>query len=527
MKKENENYMNSAELSTFTGLPSDEFAIPAEMEENLPDEFFEDYSTQNQSEFTDSSYFLTDEDLYSEENDMNEPEEILYEDDCVIPMDEFYGNISEASEENNGTDTGVFVPKDTLTDYLRTLSLAYPKQIENLKREWVDNRAKIGGTEEEYILKKLPDRLQKSKKTFEDFDREHSDEALLERFLHPVNKEKQVVQTGFAQLDKLLMPDVARPGFLPGLHIIGGAPGIGKTAFLTHLSMNIANDAKMPRKVLLFELELSKDRMFARRASFVSKKHTDSEYTSTKIFSMSEKVLSSWSLDSQDKYRSVLKQTVKMSKNIRTFSAEEKQFTVDDIINGTKFMMKEMDPEEPKPVVIIDYLQIIETDPKDYRSDAEKIKSSLKKLKAFSVENDIVIIIISLLSRAYYFKPLGMEAFKETGSIEYDATTLIGLQYYGVWDQHFSLCKALSANPRLVEAVILKNRDGCLPAEPIYLKSDLGHNVIEVLSKGDAAEYAINCGLPKMPKEEPEKNHTGSDDNTTGFSKRKKSGFSY
>ena len=53
-----------------------------------------------------------------------------------------------------------------------------------------------------------------------------------------------------------------------------------------------------------------------------------------------------------------------------------------------------------------------------------------------------------------------MQAFKESGAIEYSTDVLIGLQLMGVGDKNFDVDAAKTKNPREVEAVILKNRNG-------------------------------------------------------------------
>ena len=55
-----------------------------------------------------------------------------------------------------------------------------------------------------------------------------------------------------------------------------------------------------------------------------------------------------------------------------------------------------------------------------------------------------------------------MEAFKESGSIEYSADVLIGVQFAGtgMGKGNFNVDKAKRANPREMEAVMLKSRNG-------------------------------------------------------------------
>ena len=53
-----------------------------------------------------------------------------------------------------------------------------------------------------------------------------------------------------------------------------------------------------------------------------------------------------------------------------------------------------------------------------------------------------------------------MQAFKESGAIEYSTDVLIGLQLMGTGAKGFDVDTAKSKNPREIEAVILKNRNG-------------------------------------------------------------------
>ena len=53
-----------------------------------------------------------------------------------------------------------------------------------------------------------------------------------------------------------------------------------------------------------------------------------------------------------------------------------------------------------------------------------------------------------------------MQAFKESGAIEYSSDVLIGLQLYGVGNSGFKVDEARKKSPRQVELKILKNRNG-------------------------------------------------------------------
>ena len=53
-----------------------------------------------------------------------------------------------------------------------------------------------------------------------------------------------------------------------------------------------------------------------------------------------------------------------------------------------------------------------------------------------------------------------MEAFKESGAVEYSSDVLLGLQLEGAGSGSFDATAAKQKNPRAVECVVLKNRNG-------------------------------------------------------------------
>ena len=53
-----------------------------------------------------------------------------------------------------------------------------------------------------------------------------------------------------------------------------------------------------------------------------------------------------------------------------------------------------------------------------------------------------------------------MEAFKESGAVEYSSDILIGLQLAGPKGKEFDVNVEKKKNPRNIELIILKNRNG-------------------------------------------------------------------
>ena len=112
-----------------------------------------------------------------------------------------------------------------------------------------------------------------------------------------------------------------------------------------------------------------------------------------------------------------------------------------------------------RPVVMVDYLQILK--PADPRaSDKQNTDRAVVELKRISRDFDLPVVAISSFNRENYRSAVSMEAFKESGAVEYSSDVLLGLQLAGAGEQGFDVNAAKTRNPRQVELVILKNRNG-------------------------------------------------------------------
>ena len=112
-----------------------------------------------------------------------------------------------------------------------------------------------------------------------------------------------------------------------------------------------------------------------------------------------------------------------------------------------------------RPIVVVDYLQLL-APANERASDKQNTDKAVLELKRISRDHKLPVIAISSFNRMNYSSPAAMEAFKESGAIEYSSDVLLGMQLEGVGNKDFDVEKAKSENPRKVELVILKNRNG-------------------------------------------------------------------
>ena len=112
-----------------------------------------------------------------------------------------------------------------------------------------------------------------------------------------------------------------------------------------------------------------------------------------------------------------------------------------------------------RPLVIVDYLQIVA--PHDIRAtDKQVVDNCVLELKRISRDCKIPVIAISSFNRAGYRLEATFEQLKESGAIEYGSDIVLGLQLKGAGGNNFNATEEKKRDPRQVELVILKNRQG-------------------------------------------------------------------
>ena len=255
-------------------------------------------------------------------------------------------------------------------------------------------------------------------------------------------------KTGFKNLDELT------GGLYPGLYVIGAISSLGKTTFVHQMGDQLA---AMGDHVLFFSLEQNRLEMVTKSLSRITARNNK------------EKAVSAIKIRAGKLTPEVIAAAEEYNKIASRVSVIECNFDTNiySIINYTKAYMETY---KVKPVVIVDYLQIIPpTDPR--QSDKEKVDSIVRGLKKLQSENDLVVFVISSINRTNYLTPIDFESFKESGGIEYTADVVWGLQLQILNDELFNSEKkikekrekvrvAKKAIPREIELVCLKNRYG-------------------------------------------------------------------
>lgn len=269
------------------------------------------------------------------------------------------------------------------------------------------------------LIKKLPSYLLYNKATYylnftvNKIPKENLDnfKDLIGQFLLKSAIEQNAVSTkitskklsyGFRQIDRITN------GLSNGdLIIIAGRPSMGKTSFVINIAYNLI--LKYTISLCIFSLEMSRHQILNKLISIASKIST-SKITANNI------TKNEWRL---------LKTICKFFLRHEVYIYDTSNTSIDYIIYTCQILAKD---NYSNQVVIIDYLQLIQTEQKYNTNRSQELSYITRKLKILAQQLNIPILVLSQLNRSIENrinkKPL-LSDLRESGCIEH--TKLINI----------------------------------------------------------------------------------------------------
>lgn len=271
------------------------------------------------------------------------------------------------------------------------------------------------------------------------------------------------ISTGFKDLDYFL-----DGGLYEGLYTIGAISSLGKTSLILQIADQIAEQG---HDVLIFSLEMARFELMAKSIS----RHTlqtvlqsggDIRNAKTARGITAGKRYKNYSNTEKDIIDQAILDYEKYANHIRIVEGMGDVGVVCSPHKDTEMTMTVRDEVERHkkltgvaPVVVVDYMQILA--PYNPRgTDKQNTDKAVIELKRLSRDYKIPVLAISSFNRQGYKEAVTMESFKESGAIEYTSDILFGLQLKGAGTKAFNVDKAKRQNPREIELVILKQRQG-------------------------------------------------------------------
>lgn len=269
------------------------------------------------------------------------------------------------------------------------------------------------------------------------------------------------ISTGFFNLDSML-----DGGLYEGLYIMGAISSLGKTSLALQMCDQIA---KAGTDVLIFSLEMARAELMAKSIS----RHTfiiaHEKYPSPKDADKANRIAKTgrgitdgkryinYSKEERELINSAVKAyseyagRIFISEGVGDIGVDQIRETIERHIRITG----------RKPLILVDYLQIL-APYSDRATDKQNTDKAVLELKRISRDFKTTVIAISSLNRMSYKDAISMEAFKESGAIEYSADCLIGLQLKGAGKKDFNATDEKKKDPRTIELIILKNRNAAV-----------------------------------------------------------------
>lgn len=262
------------------------------------------------------------------------------------------------------------------------------------------------------------------------------------------------VSTGFPDLDRGL-----NGGLTNGLYVLGAVPGLGKSTLALQIAYNLSSRG-IP--VLYFALEMNRAWITAKslcRADFLLG-HQAGLQASDLLDAEKAQHFSDQDWERIDRAR---EQIQREGANFYLYEQSPDLNHIGQIQNHIQaFQEANRERYQGRPLmVVVDYLQILAPrDGAQRASDKQIVDDNVRELCRIRDQQKVIILLISALNRISYNRAITMESFKESGSIEYSADVILGMQYRGIENRGFSLEAAKAKSPRELELTLLKMRYG-------------------------------------------------------------------
>lgn len=240
------------------------------------------------------------------------------------------------------------------------------------------------------------------------------------------------ITTGFGELDALT----------EGLHptqliILAARPAVGKTAFALNLALAAAKSSK--KNIAIFSLEMPAEQLIMRMISSLGQ--------------IDNKKLSTGKLENDDWKR--FNEAISILADTNVFFHDAGGVTPSEIKAKCRRLATQ---GEGLGLVIIDYLQLIDSSARYAGSRQQEVSEISRALKTMALELEVPVIALSQLSRSVEKredkKPV-LSDLRESGSIEQDADIVAALH-----NPEVEVPVTGDDVPVPIQLIILKHRNG-------------------------------------------------------------------
>ncbi|MBC2285869.1 AAA family ATPase [Listeria booriae] len=221
------------------------------------------------------------------------------------------------------------------------------------------------------------------------------------------------------------------------LIVVGARPSVGKTAFALNVGLSAAEKGILTD---IFSIEMTRKSLLKRLISQVGNLNNFMWHNPFAAFS--------------DEEKAKVVNCIAYIDKLPLFINEQNPLYLEDIERQI-IQTKENNPDQSKHIVIIDYLQLMNTR-KEYGTKTLEIQKITSSLKQMAKNYDVAIILLSQLSRNVTQredKRPQLSDLRDSGAIEQDADIITFLHREDYYSHE-------SENDGTIEIIVRKNREG-------------------------------------------------------------------
>lgn len=257
-------------------------------------------------------------------------------------------------------------------------------------------------------------------------------------------------KTGFINLDGKLT-------LYPALYVVGAISSLGKSTFCLQLADQLAEAGE---HVLFFAFEQTRFELVSKSLARMCQSGEYLIASSPTAIQIRDGRTSPELREAMQKYKEIMKHEAIIECNFMT-----------DITTLTRTVEAYIKTYGVKPVVFVDYLQLIRAGNPKLTNTKDIVDENIRALKLLQMKNELVMFVVSSINRENYLTTIDFQSFKESGSIEFTADVVMGLQLAIMNNKLFetdtkttkkrkAVKAAKAETPRRLELCILKNRYG-------------------------------------------------------------------
>ena len=247
--------------------------------------------------------------------------------------------------------------------------------------------------------------------------RQRTGAGMVDAFLEAVQTRRfEPLPTGIEEIDSAIGGGFIRQQLV----LLGAAPGAGKTALAQWIFESMAQRSISS---VYLNLEMSRDQMLARSMARLTARRGHA-ISATRIMQGY-----SWTAEERET-------VMKAAEDYKATIADHLIYNPDGVTANLDGIMEYLRAEaeraekrgENAPCVILDYLQIINGDPRE--DAASLIKRAVITLKEFAIKHNTVVFTIIAHNRASNSSgAVNMESGRDTSALEYSADLQLALTY--------------------------------------------------------------------------------------------------